>query len=440
MDKLAILIPFFLLLAMSEWWLTRKTRPGQFTKENTVLNICIGAIDRILSLASFSLFVLVLSLVYDNFRLWTLGVTWYNWILAYVAIDFVSYWYHRCSHRVAILWCGHVTHHSSEHFNLTNSFRTSPFQGLYRIPFWIVLPLAGFSPFVLLTIFVASGLYDFVLHTQNFPKIKWLEYIFVTPSLHKVHHGRNDIYIDKNYGATFVIWDKMFGTFQDETEPVEYGILSKDYKDGDPMDAIFHHYKYLWALMSRSMSWKNRLKVLIMPPDWMPDDLRGEMQFFMPETLEPARRQVIYAAGQFAASAIGVIAILVFEQTFTLTHFMLYAALFLTTMVVSTKIFNHRAGAQLRRNEVFRNLVFVVLFTSFYWLSKERDPNLLYGMATAFVFSLWSMNLPAAEIAGELSDQPEGLSLLVNEAADADLKDRFERGQQNDNASDPGGR
>ena len=397
MNKLAVLIPFFLLLAMSEWWLTRNSRPGQFTKENTLLNICIGAIDRILSLASFSLFIFVLKLVYDNFRLFTPEITWYHWVLAYIAVDFVSYWYHRFSHRIAILWCGHVTHHSSDHFNLTNGFRTSPLQGLNRIPFWIILPILGFPPAVLLTVFLISGLYDFFLHTQSFPKVRWLELVFITPSLHKVHHGKNDVYIDKNYGSTFVIWDKLFGTFQDETEPVSYGILSADYRDGDPVDAIFHHYKYLWMLMSRSVSWKNKLKVLIMPPDWVPDDLRDKEVHSETVLLsESGRQRVVYAVALFAASGTGIISLLIFQAETSLMAFCMYAGFFLTAMITATRILNRRSGARVRRNEILRNLFFVTLFGTAFLFPGAKESQLLYGLALSFVFAVWSLNLGEA--------------------------------------------
>lgn len=392
MNKLAFLIPVFLLLAMSEWWLTRKSNPGRFTKENTVLNICIGAIDRILSLASFALFIYVLKFIYDHFRLWTPAITWYHWVLAYFAIDFVSYWYHRCSHRIALLWCAHVTHHSSDHFNLTNGFRTSPFQGLFRIPFWIILPIVGFSPEVLLVTFIVSGLYDFFLHTQHFPKVRWLETVLITPSLHKVHHGKNDVYIDKNYGATFVIWDKLFGTFQDEVVPVSYGILSEDYRDGDPVDAIFHHYKYLWMLMRASTSWKDKVKVLLMPPDWLPE-LTDPVSLPVTDFPAPADRQVVYAVAQFAISSLGIITILIGEAWFSVLHFSLYAAFFLVGMISATRILNQRIGPHFNSNELLWNLAFVLVF-SLVWVVPDPHPaDLLSGLALAGVYATWSVIL-----------------------------------------------
>jgi alkylglycerol monooxygenase len=406
MDKLALLIPVFLLLAMGEWWLTRKSSPNAFTKENTVLNICVGAIDRILSLASFSLFIFALKLTYDHFRLWTPEITWYHWVLAYFAVDFISYWYHRLSHRIALLWCGHVTHHSSDHYNLTNGFRTSPFQGLYRIPFWIVLPVLGFSPEVLLVTFVVSGLYDFFLHTEHFPKLRWLEYFLITPSLHKVHHGKNDIYIDKNYGATFVIWDRMFGTFQDETVPVKYGILSEDYRDGDPVDAILHHYKYLWLLIKTTRSWTSRIKLLIMPPDWVPDDLSDPVGLPPATILPPDRPRLVYALAQLAFCSVGIITILVCEQQVPLAHFILFAGFFLTGMIGATRIYNGRAGIYSRRNELWRNLLFAASFGLFFFVSKDYPAYLLLGVALAILGIGWSFRLPAADKKAVLEEVP----------------------------------
>jgi sterol desaturase/sphingolipid hydroxylase (fatty acid hydroxylase superfamily) len=112
---------------------------------------------------------------------------------------------------VNILWAGHMTHHSSEHYNFSNSFRTSLFQGVNRILFWSILPVFGFSPVMLVVLLKISQLYDFLLHTEAVPKLGILEKILVTPSQHRVHHGRNDLYINRNYGSTFVVWDKLFG-------------------------------------------------------------------------------------------------------------------------------------------------------------------------------------------------------------------------------------
>ena len=355
MNKMALLIPVFLLLVATEWWFSRKRKPNYITGKNTMLNMTIGAVDQLVAIVNFALFVWVLKIVYDSFRIFTLGNEWYIWVLAYFAVDFISYWYHRFSHRIALLWCGHVTHHSSDHFNLSNGFRTSPFQGLNRIPFWLILPILGFSPEMLFAVFIVSGLYDFFLHTENFPRARWLETVFITPSLHSVHHGKNDIYIDKNYGATFSFWDRMFGTFQEKTEKVEYGIISQDFKDGDPVDAIFHHYIYLWKLIKNTKSWKNRIMVLIMPPDYLPDDI--ELNLTNPDFENPDHSIGRYGFWLFIVSTCGVLAVLLFQDLLNLWAFVYFAICGVSGMVVGARIFHSRTGLNFRRNEMLRLII-----------------------------------------------------------------------------------
>lgn len=400
MNKLALLIPVFLSLALLEWLLTRRTRSNLFSKQNTAMNICIGAIDQVLSLAHFWLFYEVLGYVYEHFRIWTPETTWLHWVTAYITVDFVSYWYHRFSHRIALFWCGHITHHSSEYFNLTNGFRTSPFQGLNRILLWGFLPVFGFSPQVLFVTFIISGLYDFFLHTENFPKLRWLELVFITPSLHKVHHGKNDVYIDKNYGSTFVIWDKMFGTFQDETEKVVYGILSKEYKDDDPLKAIFYHYVYLWKAMQKTRSWKNRIKLLIMPPDWLPEDIQGTAEKEIEAADTDENSLLYYGVFQFVVSAAGILGILVYRDLLHPAVFLLNAFLFLTGMITGTRIFHRSEGVRFRRNELLRNLLIAAVFTGLTPFIGSQHGFILIGLAVSlfsFLYIVLSANEPQSE-------------------------------------------
>src|SRR4051812_13732144 len=214
LNTIILLMPVFLFVAFIEGYISYRKRDDKYTVGNTTMNLAIGAIDQTCSLFYFTLLYLVLKYVYTHFRIFEMRNNWQQWVWAYIAIDFLSYWYHRFSHRINILWAGHVTHHSSEHFNFTNGFRTSLFQGINRIIFWSCLPLFGFSPLVLVVTLKVSGIYDFLLHSAYIPKLGFLEKILITPSLHRVHHGKNDIYIDKNYGSTFLIWDQIFGTYQ----------------------------------------------------------------------------------------------------------------------------------------------------------------------------------------------------------------------------------
>ena len=151
---------------------------------------------------------------------------WALWILTFVMIDFVFYIYHRISHRVNFLWAIHMSHHSSEEMNFAVSFRQAWFGPVSKIPFFMMMPLIGFDPTIIAVAGVISTLWGIVGHTQIVGKLGPLEWIFNTPSHHRVHHGSNSQYIDKNYGNLLIIWDRMFGTFEPEIEPVKYGFVN----------------------------------------------------------------------------------------------------------------------------------------------------------------------------------------------------------------------
>ena len=150
---------------------------------------------------------------------------WVLWILTFVMIDFVFYFYHRISHRVNFLWVIHMSHHSSEEMNFAVSFRQAWFGPVSKIPFFMTLPLLGFDPTIIAVAGVISTLWGIVGHTQIIGNLGPLEWIFNTPSHHRVHHGANPQYIDKNYGNLFIIWDRIFGTFEPEDEPVKFGLV-----------------------------------------------------------------------------------------------------------------------------------------------------------------------------------------------------------------------
>ena len=353
LNAVALFIPIFLFIVFLEWFVSYKKQDKKYAAGNTTMNLTIGAIDQICSLFYFALLFLVMEYVYNHLRIISISNIWFQWIGGYIAVDFLSYWYHRFSHRVNILWAGHVTHHSSELFNLSNGFRTSVFQGLNRIVFWAFLPVVGFSPIVLVIILKVSGVYDFLQHTEYIPKIKFFEKIFITPSAHRVHHGKNDIYIDKNYGSTFVIWDKMFGTYQEETEVVKYGIKG-NYIDNNPLLAIGYHYSYLWKSMKGSPLWSDKIKVLFMPPEWKPISAISSKPLINQEriTLTPFLKK--YAYFQLSFSIIGIITMLVYKDFLSFWEIVLCSIFAVMAMVNITLIFNRNRNINFKKQEVIR--------------------------------------------------------------------------------------
>ncbi len=371
-NTIVLIIPVLFIIVFIEWYISYRHDRHTYTAGNFAMNVTIGAMDQVFSLVYFTALFFALEFSYSHFHLYTLGNQWYIWLIAYVAIDFLSYWYHRFSHRINILWAGHVTHHSSEHFNFSNGFRTSFFQGVNRIIFWSLLPIFGFDPLMLLIILKVSGLYDFLLHTEYIPKLGFLEKILVTPSQHRVHHGRNDIYIDKNYGSTFVIWDKMFGTFQEETEKVEYGIKGP-YADNNPYVAIGYYYNYLWRAMKMKQQLTEKIAILFLPPDRTPKpDIEKKLSIDA-EEISPRLKQ--YAFFMLITTIPALIAMLLFKDFQTTWEFVLYAAIGISSVSASALILNGNISNTFHKVELYR--LWISMFTIFILYVKRPEWHIL---------------------------------------------------------------
>ena len=190
---------------------------------------------------------------------------WALWIITFISIDLVFYVYHRMSHRIRFLWAIHLSHHSSEEMNFAVSFRQAWFGPISKIPFFMVLPLLGFDPTIIAVAGVISTLWGIVGHTQVIGKLGPLEWIFNTPSHHRVHHGSNKQYIDKNYGNLLIIWDRLFGTFEPEDEEVKFGLVN-NVNTFNPVKVTF----MAWMSMINDLKQKNSfieiIKVIFGPP------------------------------------------------------------------------------------------------------------------------------------------------------------------------------
>ena len=195
--------------------------------------------------------------------------TWAVWIVTFVMIDFVYYWYHRFSHRVRFMWAVHMNHHSSEEMNFTVSLRQAWFGPITKVPFFIVMPLIGFDPIITAVAGVASTLWGVIGHTQWIRRLGVLEYILVTPSSHRVHHGSNECYIDKNYGNLLIVWDRLFGTFAEEIEPVRFGIR-ENVKTFNPIKITFMFWQQMVSDFKNSKNQKERLLSFFGKPEWKP--------------------------------------------------------------------------------------------------------------------------------------------------------------------------
>jgi len=194
---------------------------------------------------------------------------WWTYALLFLCDDLAFYWYHRVSHEVRVFWASHVVHHSSQYFNLSTALR-QPVVVVTTLPFWAPLALLGFAPWMIFTMQSISLIYQFGLHTERIGRLpRPIEYVFNTPSHHRVHHGANEQYLDKNYGGILIVWDRLFGTFAGEDERVVYG-LTTNIDTFNPVRVAFHEYTAIWHDLRASARWRERLGYLFAGPGWRP--------------------------------------------------------------------------------------------------------------------------------------------------------------------------
>lgn len=275
---LAFAMPAFFLFVYLEFRLAQKRkRPELFNYESSVSNISIGIAERLLNLFVSATFYGFYYFIYDHYRLFTIQSSFLVWLALILATDFVWYWYHRLGHEVNFFWAAHIVHHHSEEFNFTAAARITTFQAIIRTGFWCILPLIGFHPTMVIVMLVVHGAYSFFTHTQIVRRIKWLEYVFVTPSVHGVHHASDEKYLDKNYGDMFTFWDRMFGTFQEEEEQPKYG-LTHPLKSFSFLWQHFHYYFEIYELWRRSSGFKAKWSAVFGSPANMDQDIRPMLE------------------------------------------------------------------------------------------------------------------------------------------------------------------
>jgi sterol desaturase/sphingolipid hydroxylase (fatty acid hydroxylase superfamily) len=192
-------------------------------------------------------------------------------VLLFFLDDLAFYAYHRISHEVRVFWASHVVHHSSQHYNLSTALR-QPWVPITAVPFWAPLALLGYQPWMIFAMQSVSLIYQFFLHTERIKRFpKPIEFIFNTPSHHRVHHGTNDLYLDRNYGGMLIIWDRIFGSFEPEDERAVYG-LTTNIETFNPVRVAFHEYVAVWHDVRGARGLRNKLGYLFGGPGWRPGD------------------------------------------------------------------------------------------------------------------------------------------------------------------------
>lgn len=278
-------IPFFVLTVVIEVILTVKVKMEEYEYKDAITSITMGLGNVAIGLFTKALVFGAFIFVYQ-FRFFTIPFTWWAWVLLLFAEDLAYYWNHRIAHESRLFWASHVVHHSSQKYNLSTALRQTWTGSFYTFIFWFPLMLIGFHPIMVIMQMSISLLYQYWIHTELINKMpKWFEVIFNTPSHHRVHHATNPQYLDRNHAGIFIIWDKLFGTFEPEVEKPVYGLVT-NIDTYNPIKIAFIEWINMFKDVFKSKtSIGKRFLYFLKPPGWKHDgtgtlstDLRKEWE------------------------------------------------------------------------------------------------------------------------------------------------------------------
>jgi sterol desaturase/sphingolipid hydroxylase (fatty acid hydroxylase superfamily) len=314
---IALAIPLFFLLIGIELLVARARRRPVYRLADAVGDLGCGMASQLALVFTGAALLAVYVGIHERWRVLTLDArTPAPWLVAFVGVDLIYYWWHRASHRVNVLWAAHVVHHQSEDYNLAVALRQAVATSFTSLPFYLPLAFLGVPPVVYATVSALSTLYQFWIHTELVGRLGPLEWVLNTPSHHRVHHAVNPVYLDRNYAATLIVWDRLFGTYAEEREPCVYGTV----QPLASFNAAWAQIAY-WVDLARKAAslprWRDRLLVWVMPPDWhvpgvvpAPDpEVRGR-----PKHEAPVGARVRwYAFGQFVPALVATAVALWFQ-------------------------------------------------------------------------------------------------------------------------------
>ena len=265
-------IPFFIATVILEVILTVKVKMKAYQYKDAATSIAMGLGNVAIGLMSKMMVLMAFYYVYNWFHLFDIPFVWWSWVLIVFAEDLTYYWFHRTSHERRFFWASHVIHHSSRKYNLSTALRQTWTGSFTSFIFWLPLVFIGFHPVMILVMMSISLLYQYWIPTELITKLpKWFEVIFNTPSHHRVHHATNPQYLDRNHAGIFIIWDRLFGTFEPEVEKPVYGLV-KNINTFNPIKVAFLEWIDLISDVSTSKtSILNKVKYLIKPPGWRHD-------------------------------------------------------------------------------------------------------------------------------------------------------------------------
>jgi sterol desaturase/sphingolipid hydroxylase (fatty acid hydroxylase superfamily) len=349
----SVAIPIFFALIFVERVASKRRTDPRYRFADSITNLSCGIGQQVTGVFVEIAVVGAYVLVWEHARVLDVPLdAWWAWPVVMVAIDLLYYWFHRASHRVNFLWAAHVVHHQSEEYNLSVALRQSALQSLGSAPFYLVLALLGFPAAMFVTAKTINTLYQFWIHTREVGRLGPMEWIMNTPSHHRVHHGIDPKYIDKNHAGMFIVWDRMFGTFIDEAEEPTYGTV-KPLRSWNPVWANFAEWAAIARLSADARRLGDKLYAWIAPPEWRPRDLGGPVT--IPATSRAAQvrydakvpaRVKAYVNAHFVLVAGGVVVLLLARDAIGPWGSAAIVAMVLLTTAVWGGLFERRRWAR----------------------------------------------------------------------------------------------
>jgi len=371
LDPIALAVPIFFLLIGLELLVARARGRRVYRFTDSFADLGCGVTQRVVLLLFEVALLAVYALLYEHGRVWTFAPdSPWPWVIAIVGVDLGYYWWHRLSHEVNVLWAVHVVHHQSEDYNLAVALRQAVLSPVTVMPFYLPLAVLGVPLLPFFIVNALSTLYQFWIHTELVDRMGVLERVINTPSLHRVHHGVNPEYLDKNYAATFICWDQLFGTLRREEAPVVYGV-SHPLRSFDPVWAQVQPFWALWQAMRRAPSAREAVRFMLASPAWHPDwlgpiDLRRGVD---PEALpkydvQPGRGVIRYVFVQLALVIVAAFALLTWHQALSPAALVVAVTWVLLSLVAGAALLEGRrwaVGLEVARVGVLAGAVAIVL-------------------------------------------------------------------------------
>ena len=271
-ELLTYAAPFFVMLVIAEYVSFRHTGDHAhdhvgYARSDTATSLAMGAGNMVINVGWKVAVAAIYAGVYELTPLRLASSSPWTWVLLFFADDFAYYWFHRVSHESRLFWGSHVVHHSSEHYNLSTALRQT-WVPMTSFVFWVPLAAIGIPPWMILLQQAISLTYQFFIHTERVGRLpRPVELLLNTPSHHRGHHGSNEVYLDKNYGGILIVWDRLLGTFQPETERVTYG-LTTNIETFNPIKVATHEYAAMIEDVRSARTWRDRVGFVLRGPGW----------------------------------------------------------------------------------------------------------------------------------------------------------------------------